>query len=69
MTSTNDTRPRLLVIDDDRAICEMLSVIAGTMGYETATASTLTEIDARIAEHHDLILLDLSLGEIGRAHV
>ena len=41
----------------------ILSVIAGTMGYETATASTLTEIDAQIAEHHDLILLDLSLGE------
>lgn len=63
MTATDAARPRLLVIDDDRAICEMLSVIAGSLGYVTATASTLVEIDDQIAQHHDLILLDLSLGE------
>ncbi|MFZ9629235.1 MAG: EAL domain-containing response regulator [Ilumatobacteraceae bacterium] len=63
MTDVSTPRPRLLVIDDDPAICEMLSVIAGSLGYDTATASTLAEIDRRTAEHHDLILLDLSLGE------
>lgn len=56
-------RPRLLVIDDDRSICDMLSALAAGFGYDIATASTLSEIDATIDDHHDLILLDLSLGE------
>lgn len=55
--------PRLLVIDDDRAMCEMLTALASTFGYETTTASTLAEIRTHIDDRHDLILLDLSLGE------
>lgn len=63
MTETSSARPRLLVIDDDRTICEMLSMLAAGIGYETETASTLAEIERTISAHHDLILLDLSLGE------
>lgn len=63
MTDTQGTKPKLLVIDDDPAICEMLAVIAGGFGYDTETASTLAEIERTIKARHDLILLDLSLGE------
>lgn len=63
MTSTTTPHPRLLVIDDDRAMCQMLTDLASAYGYVTSSASTLHEITTSIDEHHDLILLDLSLGE------
>lgn len=63
MTSTEAQHPRLLVIDDDRAMCQMLTDLAAAYGYITSSASTLHEITTSIDEHHDLILLDLSLGE------
>lgn len=57
------TRPRLLIVDDDPAICQLIEAIAATWNYETDIASTPDEIDELIGTGHDLVMLDLSLGE------
>lgn len=53
----------LLVIDDDVAICRMLAELASGFGYQTHVASTPDEIDQLAGQGHDLVMLDLSLGE------
>ena len=55
--------PTLLIIDDDRAICAMLTEIARNLGYRVDSASTAAEIDVAIGRPHDLVMLDLSLGD------
>lgn len=55
--------PTLLIIDDDRAICAMLAEIARNLGYTVHTASTSSEIEAIMSTPHDLVMLDLSLGD------
>lgn len=55
--------PTLLIIDDDRAICAMLAEIARNLGYVVDTASTAGEIELIIATPHDVVMLDLSLGD------
>lgn len=56
-------RPRLLVIDDDPAICQLIADIAVVFDYETDIASTPSEIAELLGRGHDLVMLDLSLGE------
>ncbi|MBU6316725.1 MAG: hypothetical protein KGR47_09485, partial [Acidobacteria bacterium] len=56
-------RPRLLVIDDDPAICQLIADIAMSFDYLTEVASTPAEMSALVGGGHDLIMLDLSLGE------
>ncbi|MFZ4719497.1 MAG: EAL domain-containing protein [Ilumatobacteraceae bacterium] len=56
-------RPRLLVVDDDPAICQLIAAIATRWDYETDIASTPDEIDRLVGGGHDLVMLDLSLGE------
>lgn len=55
--------PTLLIIDDDRAICAMLTEIARNLGYRVDSASTAAEIEVAIDRPHDLVMLDLSLGD------
>lgn len=54
---------RLLVIDDDPAICMLLADLASGFGYDTTTASTPDEIFERLGGSYALVMLDLSLGE------
>lgn len=54
---------RLLVIDDDVAVAELLGDIAFGHGFETDIASTPAEIDQLAGVGHDLVLLDLTLGD------
>lgn len=56
-------RPRLLVIDDDPAICQLIADIALAFDYDTDLASTPVQMSALVGGGHDLIMLDLSLGE------
>ena len=56
-------RPRLLVIDDDPAICQLIADIANMFDYQTDIASTPDEIERLVGGGHDLVMLDLSLGE------
>ena len=54
---------RLLVVDDDPAICALLADLASSFGYHVDTASVPSEIDTHLGRGHDLVMLDLSLGE------
>lgn len=60
---TTQGEQRLLIIDDDVAVAELLSDIAFGHGFETDIASTLPEIDRLAGSGHDLVLLDLTLGD------
>ena len=59
--------PRILVVDDDPGIREVLCDYLGQHGYETAGAASGAEMDpARAASAPDLIVLDLMMpGEDG----
>jgi len=53
---------KILVVDDDPAISEMLTMVLQGEGFETVTVGDGAEaVDAARDEHPDLILLDLML--------
>lgn len=53
---------RILVVDDDTALAEMIGIVLRTEGFETAFCADGAEaVDAFRADHSDLILLDLML--------
>lgn len=53
---------RVLVVDDDAALSEMIGIVLQSEGYETAFCSDgATAVDAYHTEQPDLILLDLML--------
>lgn len=56
--------PRVLVIDDEPAICELIEAVAESAGFSVRTASSPTEIEESIQGRFDLVVLDLSLGEL-----
>jgi len=59
--------PRILVVDDDPGIREVLCDYLGQHGYDTAGAASAAEMDrAMAARAPDLIVLDLMMpGEDG----
>lgn len=57
-----DRPPRLLVIDDEEAICELIVTVAESAGFDAVSASTPDEIENAIHDRFDLVVLDLSLG-------
>jgi EAL domain-containing protein (putative c-di-GMP-specific phosphodiesterase class I)/ActR/RegA family two-component response regulator len=59
----NASAPRLLVIDDDPAICQLIADIAMAFDYVTDIASTPAQMASLVGGGHDLVMLDLSLGE------
>ncbi|HET9716526.1 MAG TPA: response regulator transcription factor [Pseudolabrys sp.] len=55
--------PHVLIVDDENAICEMLSRYLSKNGFRTTVANSGTSMMARLErEPYDLILLDLNLG-------
>ncbi len=56
--------PRVLVIDDEPAICELIEAVAESAGFSVRTASSPAEIEQSIQGRFDLVVLDLSLGEL-----
>lgn len=56
--------PRVLVIDDEPAICELIEAVAESAGFSVRTASSPAEIEESIQGLFDLVVLDLSLGEL-----
>ncbi|WP_277050309.1 response regulator, partial [Ruania albidiflava] len=53
---------RVLVVDDDAALSEMIGIVLQSEGYETAFCSDGAKaVEAYRAEQPDLILLDLML--------
>jgi len=61
--------PKILVVDDDERICQMLARYLKREGYETVTATSGERMRAHVAaQPFDLVLLDLMLpGEDGFA--
>ena len=60
-TSESTPRPRLLVVDDEPAICELIREIAIGVGFDVDTASDAATIDAQLGAGHQVTVLDLSL--------
>ncbi len=54
-------RPRLLIVDDEVAICELIREVAQGVGFEVDTASDSLAIAALLGGGHDLTILDLTL--------
>ena len=65
----NERHPRLLVVDDDLRLRDLLTRYLGEQGFEVKGAGDAPQMDRlRTREHFDLIVLDLMLpGEDGLA--
>ncbi len=60
--SGSAARARLLVVDDDNGLREMLADFFEIEGYHVAQAANVAEAKARLAEgEHDLLLLDINM--------
>jgi len=60
----NEAATRVLVIDDEPAICELIEAVAESIGFHVTSASTGDEIEAALGGRFDLVVLDLSLGDL-----
>jgi len=57
--------PRILIIDDEKEICELVKVFLSKKNYSCFSATTEREALGLIKkEHPQLVLLDLRLGDI-----
>ena len=58
-------KDKVLVVEDDAGICNVITAVLGANGYETITAATGSEADTLIRSHcPDLVLLDLGLPDL-----
>jgi len=53
--------PRLLVVDDEQAICDLISDVAEMIGFSVDSASTAEDIDVKLGPGYDVTVLDLAL--------
>lgn len=60
---------KILIVDDDPDIVNIIQLLLESEGYETAAASSGTEALKMIDETVDLIILDLMLPEISGFHI
>lgn len=57
--------PRILVVEDERAIRQLLSFVLGPAGYEVVEApDAMSAIDEAARSHPDLVLLDWQLPDM-----
>lgn len=62
---TYQTKPQILIVDDDESICKTLSVILQAEGYQTTTATTAKEaLQKAKTQYFKLALLDIKLPDI-----
>jgi DNA-binding response OmpR family regulator len=62
-TKYKDTMRRILAVDDDQDILEVLQYILEESGYEVATLSDGYNLISKVRDFHpDLVLLDIMLG-------
>ena len=60
-----DRRRKVLIVDDDKEIAKLVSVLLATEGYETSEAMTGGEALRKVAaEQPELVLLDLQLPDL-----
>ncbi len=58
------SRKKILVVDDERNVAQMMSMILETRGYDVNIAASGSEALEKAVAHPDLILLDLILPDI-----
>ncbi len=57
-------KPQILFVDDDAALCTLLSLYFGHHGLEVTSAATVRQAtDLIAAKRFDAVVLDLCLGE------
>src|SRR5580700_6942935 len=62
---TGDTRPKLLIVDDDHELCSMLAEYLGPEGFATETVGTgPMALDRLVRGPVDLVVLDVMLPEL-----
>lgn len=57
-------KKRILVVDDEETLCEVLKFNLEADGYEVDTANSAEEVLTRNYSDYDLFLLDVMMGEI-----
>jgi CheY-like chemotaxis protein len=57
-----DVGMSMLIVDDEPAVCELISVVAQGAGFRTESASACVDIDRLVGTGHDITVLDLDLG-------
>jgi CheY-like chemotaxis protein len=58
-------RPKILIVEDDSDLSELLSVYLGAAGFDTTQANTSRQgITKALAERPDLIITDLHLQDV-----
>jgi EAL domain-containing protein (putative c-di-GMP-specific phosphodiesterase class I) len=56
------SKPRLLIIDDEIDICDLIADIADTRGFETSTVSNPSDVEARLGDFKpECIMMDLMM--------
>src|SRR5581483_6075186 len=64
-TSSGDSRPKLLIVDDDHELCSMLAEYLGPEGFATETVGTgPAALDRLMKGPVDLVVLDVMLPEL-----
>ena len=58
-----DAGGRLLVVDDEEDVRELVGLAAEACGWTCDGAGTVAEVDRRMPGGYDLVLVDLVLGE------
>ena len=58
------TKHRILVVDDEESICEILKFNLEVNGYDVDVAYSAEEAMKMHPEHYSLILLDIMMGEM-----
>jgi two-component system, OmpR family, response regulator len=65
LTDTDEPRGRVLVVDDEQSITELLSTALRYMGYHVSTAGTgVAALQAAATDSPDLVVLDVMLPDI-----
>lgn len=63
-THTEITKYRILVVDDEDSLCEILQFNLEVEGYEVDTADSAEQALTMNPERYSLILLDVMMGEM-----
>ncbi len=64
MNRQNTTKPRILVVDDEEALCEILRFNLEVDGFQVDTANSAEQALTMAPERYSLILLDVMMGEM-----
>jgi DNA-binding NtrC family response regulator len=65
MTLSDRTKGRVLVVDDDQTMCELVELAVKKLGYETAAFTHPTDaLDALGTQEFDAVLSDVGMGEM-----